>query len=145
MHLHQSEEVYFSAGTQHHIISFNETKIANAICADSNNETHCKISADLGASVYIVGSMITGGGYKADTEKLKNYAKDHNMLVALANYSALTTPFTDGWAPIGKSAFWTIKGILVCANEAQDGLVIVEKKVVDKGKYEWIGEVVGID
>tara|TARA_R110001583_G_scaffold112917_2_gene263050 strand:- start:2648 stop:3424 length:777 start_codon:yes stop_codon:yes gene_type:complete len=137
MHLHQSEEAYFSAGSQPHIITFHDTKIANAICADSNDATHCRTYAELGASVYIAGSMITAGGYKADTDKLQAHARDHNMLVALANYDASTTPFSDGWAPIGKSAFWTNKGLLVCANEFQEALVIAKKV-----NEEWIGEVV---
>ncbi|WP_413698694.1 nitrilase-related carbon-nitrogen hydrolase [Psychromonas sp. KJ10-10] len=115
MHLHGGEENYFSPGNKHHLITLNNTKIANAICADTNHPIHCLKCVNLGASAYIAGSMISSTGYQADTDMLQNYAEQYNMLVALANYSSKTGKVADGWQPIGKSAIWLKQGLLVVA------------------------------
>ncbi|WP_340678987.1 carbon-nitrogen hydrolase family protein [Paraglaciecola sp.] len=121
--LHAGEERYFSKGTQHKILTISNTKIANAICADTNDEAHVKTSSELGASVYIAGVLITEGGYESDTAVMNSYASKYNILVAMANHNQPT----GGWAPIGKSAIWTNAGLLASATETQNALVVAEK------------------
>ncbi|WP_293267329.1 carbon-nitrogen hydrolase family protein [Neptunomonas sp.] len=132
IYLHSGEEVYFSEGAHHKILTISNTKIANAICADANNEAHVQTSSELGASVYIAGVLITEGGYDSDTAVMNNYASKYNMLVAMANHNQPT----GDWAPIGKSAIWTNAGLLASATETQNALVVAEK--LDNG---WAGQV----
>ena len=99
------------------------TKIAIAICADTNNPDHVKIYADKGASIYVAGALVTEGGYNSDTEKLATYAKQHNMLVAMANHNRPT----GGLKPVGKSAAWSKDGLLTMAGENTSSLVISQQ------------------
>lgn len=122
MHLHLGEDVYFSPGEHHHILSLCGTKIANAICADTSQASHAQIAFGLGASVYVAGVLITEAGYQTDTDLMKSYALKHNMLVAMANHNKST----GGWQPIGKSAMWSNRGLLVSATENQQALIIAE-------------------
>ena len=51
------------------------------------------------------------------------YANKYNMLVAMANHNQPT----GNWAPIGKSAIWSNTGLLACASNNQNSLVVTEK------------------
>jgi len=135
IHLHSGEEMYFSDGNHHHSITIGNTKIANAICADTNHTDHARACSELGASVYIAGVLISEAGYNVDTAAMANYAKKYNMLVAMANHNQPT----GGWAPTGKSAIWSNTGLLACASETQSALVVATKL-----NDEWSGEVCAI-
>jgi predicted amidohydrolase len=132
MHLHSGESIYFNDGNEHHLITLGNTKVANAICADTNNADHARICSEFGASVYIAGVLISESGYETDTAAMAHYAKNHNMLVAMANYNQPT----GGWAPIGKSAIWSNAGLLACASETQNALIVATKL-----NDAWSGEV----
>lgn len=132
MHLHAGEEVYFSHGTNHNLITIGNTKMANAICADTNHSNHARTCSELGAGVYIAGVFITESGYDPDTAIMASYARKYNMLVAMANHNQQA----GNWAPIGKSAIWSNTGLLACASKSQTSLVIAEK-IDDK----WRGQV----
>ncbi|MDB4837642.1 carbon-nitrogen hydrolase family protein [Marinomonas sp.] len=135
IHLHSGEEVYFNRGTDHNCITIGNTKIANAICADTNNSNHALTCSELGASVYIAGVLITEGGYDSDTAVMAAYAKKYNMLVAMANHSQPT----GNLAPIGKSAIWSNTGLLACASKNKNSLVVAEKL-----DGNWSGQVLEI-
>ncbi|MDP3815719.1 carbon-nitrogen hydrolase family protein [Pseudomonas sp.] len=123
MHLHPGEDRYFTAGRAHHVITVGGTKIANAICADTNHRSHAEWCAESGATIYIAGVLITARGYAADTRQLQAHARNLNMLVAMANHSQPT----GGWKPIGKSAIWAPSGLIASANETSNALLIAEK------------------
>ncbi|TEW53255.1 carbon-nitrogen hydrolase family protein [Psychromonas sp. RZ22] len=135
MYLHSGEEAYFNRGSDYNCITIGNTKIANAICADTNNSNHARTCSKLGASVYIAGVLITEGGYDSDTAVMAAYANEYNMLVAMANHSQPT----GNWAPIGKSAIWSNTGLLACASENQNALVVAEKL-----DGNWSGQVMEI-
>lgn len=132
MHLHAGEEAYFSHGTNHNLVTIGNTKIANAICADTNNLTHARTCSELGAAVYMAGVFITDSGYDSDTAIMASYASKYNMLVAMANHNQQA----GNWSSIGKSAIWSNTGLLACASESQTSLVIAEQ-IGDK----WHGQV----
>jgi len=123
IHLHSGEDKFFSKGSHHNVLTMSNTKIANAICADTNNTVHAKTCYELGTSIYIAGVLITEGGYDADTAVMHSYARKYNMLVAMANHNQPT----GNWKPIGKSAMWTNAGLLASATESQHALVVAEK------------------
>ncbi|MDA7746448.1 carbon-nitrogen hydrolase family protein [Psychromonas sp.] len=123
MNLHPGEEKYFSNGSRYHSLTVESTVIANAICADTNNENHALSCFNLGASIYIAGVLIGKSGYVSDTKLMAEYAKRYNMLVAMANHNQPTGI----WSPVGKSAIWSSSGLLACASEIQNALVVAEK------------------
>ena len=117
MNLHSGEETYFSVGDKRHSFQLNNITVANAICADTNNIEHAKGCAALGADVYMASVLITAGGYDADTQLMSSYAREFNMLVAMANHNRPT----GNWDPVGKSAIWTKSGQLNWADKSQNG------------------------
>jgi len=123
MYLHAGEEVYFNRGINHHFITIANTKIANAICADTNNSNHAHTCSELKSSVYIAGVLISAGGYDSDTAAMARYANKYNMLVMMANHNQPT----GNWDPVGKSAIWSNTALLACASEHQNALVVAEK------------------
>lgn len=133
MHLHTGEEQWFSAGQQHCQVPVADQTIGIAICADANYPQHARAHARQGTSVYAVSAMITADGYPKDTENLANHARDHQMLVLLANHHQPT----GGWVPTGKSAAWTPSSLLVQAPEKGDVLVVAER-----ANDAWRGEVI---
>ena len=133
MNLHPGEEKYFSAGDKRHTFELSNIKVANAICADTNNIEHAKGCAALGADVYMASVLITTGGYDADTRMMSRYARYFDLLVAMANHNSAT----GDWNPVGKSAIWTKSGLLICADETQRALVIAERN-----DHEWTGQIV---
>ena len=135
IHLHPGEEKFFSPGRRHYTFDINDTRIASAICADTNHAIHAKTCCDLGARLYIAGVWITESGYSADALALSGYARDLNMLVAIANYSQMP----DGRSTAGKSAIWGESGLLASADDSQNALVIAEEE-----PDGWDGRVVAI-
>ena len=81
MKLHPGENEYFKAGEKYKILDIQNQKVAVAICADTTHPEHANNYAEMGASVYVAGVLISSAGYKTDTELLSSYAKEHNMLV----------------------------------------------------------------
>lgn len=132
INLHPGEEIFFDNGQNYNLITIHNTKIANAICADTNNVNHAHTCAELGADVYIAGVLITEGGYDLDTTVMAEHAHKYNMLVAMANHNQPT----GNWAPIGKSAIWSSTGLLACASEKQNALVVAEQV-----NEQWYGQV----
>jgi len=135
IHLHGDEKKYFTAGINHHCLKIDDTTIANAICADTSHSIHARTCKSLGADVYVASVLYFPSCYDKDIKMLSSYAKDYDMLVGMANHNKPTGPHTG----IGKSALWDKNGLIICANETDDVLVIAEK--IDS---KWIGTIVGI-
>lgn len=122
MNLHPGEEDYFSIGHCHHNVQLKGQNIFNAICADTNNQSYVKACADMGASVYTAGVLISTAGYKADTENLESYARKFGLIVVMANHNQPT----GGWNSAGKSAVWEPSGLISAADQTQNALVVAE-------------------
>jgi predicted amidohydrolase len=135
MHLHSGEDKYFSVGTSYELVSVDGSTIANAICADTNAIEHVGGCVEKGAKIYISGAMITRNGYAKDTEALKGYARNFNILVAVANQNS----HSSNGRPCGESAIWTSSGLLALANESQSAIVTAEKTSTG-----WTGEVIEV-
>ncbi|WP_226646217.1 carbon-nitrogen hydrolase family protein [Microbulbifer variabilis] len=133
INLHPGEEEYFQGGRDLKVVEICNHKIGIAVCADINNPMHIKEYAKLGVSVYVAGVLISEHGYTAETKKLADYAKRHNMLVSMANHNQLT----GGWQPSGKSAAWCGKGGSAIAGIDKSSLVV--SKFV---KNQWVSKVV---
>lgn len=135
IHLHGDEKKYFTEGINHHCIKIDDTTIANAICADTSHSIHARTCKSLGADIYVAGVLYFPSCYDKDIKMLSSYAKEYDMLVGMANHNKPTGPHTG----IGKSALWDKNGLIVCANETDDVLVIAEKT-----DSKWLGSIVEI-
>ncbi len=99
--------------------------IGLAICADTANSEHAANIAGKGATIYLCSMLITANGYAEDTRILSEYARQYNMLVAMANYYGET----GGWSAIGQSGIWNGTGALIGqAGIETEGLVVGVKK-----------------
>ncbi|MNN86913.1 hypothetical protein D3C81_2043910 [compost metagenome] len=80
--------------------------------------------------------LITEGGYAADSALLQGYAREHGMLVLMANHGGAT----GGWESAGRSAIWAADGrLLAAAPGTGDALVIARRQAA-----LWRGEVVPV-
>ena len=105
-HLHHGEETYFKPGTTGLQIELEGERVSFAICADTTHPSHAEAAARAGATVYAAGVFITPTGIEADSAQLRGYAKDHKLVVLMANYAAPS----GGFQTAGKSAIWDERG-----------------------------------
>ena len=95
--------------------------MAPAICADISHHEHLAVASEKGVSVYAAGVMITPNGYLHDSELLRGYAVDHELVVLLSNYGGAT----GGYASAGKFAVWGADGeLLVEASVSGEAVVL---------------------
>jgi predicted amidohydrolase len=105
-HLHSGEERFFVAGTMGLQIGLDGERVSFAVCADTTHPTHAEAAARAGATVYAAGVFITPTGIETDSAQLRGYAKNHRMVVLMANYAAPS----GGFPTAGKSAIWDERG-----------------------------------
>lgn len=125
-YLHPGEDQYVGAGirggTRHSL--YGEV-LAQAICADTSHIAHARAAANLGASLYLAGVLVSETGYATDARNLQRYAGQFQMGVLMANHGSPS----GGYKAAGKSAFWASGGELIAAAPgAGDGLLIVSKE-----------------
>src|SRR5471032_1532310 len=125
-HLHGSETQVFTQGNGGPLLSVQDNAIGLAICADILQPSHPQCAADAGAQIYAAGVLITEKSYPQESTMLQGYARQHNMVVMLANHCAPT----GGWVPGGQSAVWDDTGRLIVAAGAGDDTLVVAKKVL---------------
>ena len=123
-HLHGSETQVFAQGNGGPLLSVQDNAIGLAICADILQPSHPQCAADAGAQIYAAGVLITEKSYPQESAMLQGYARQHNMVVMLANHCAPT----GGWVPGGQSAVWDETGKLIVAASAGDDTLVVAQK-----------------
>jgi len=84
-YLHEGEEVAFVPGDGGHAVRIGGQVVCVAICADITHGEHAYAAAARGADIYAASCFITPGGYRADSELLAGYAREHRMTVLMAN------------------------------------------------------------
>jgi predicted amidohydrolase len=104
-----AESTVFHAGDRSPLIQFAGSTAAVAICADIAIPSHSQQAAQRGAKVYIASMFVIPSDFEGDSEKLRAYARQHAMVVALANFGCAT----GGLAAAGRSSVWSEKGELV--------------------------------
>ena len=115
----------FAAGSQ---------TIGLAICADSSQPSHPRAYAEGGATVYAAGVFLNEEWYATDAPRLAAYAREHRLLVVMANHGASVGTYTS----VGRSAVWAPGGdLLVQAEGTESALVIAP---LNRG--DWLCEVV---
>lgn len=120
-HLHEGEEACFSPGDRGCVVAVKDRQVALAICADTNQAIHARDAATHGADVYAAGVLITADGYERDADILQGDAREHRMVVLMANHSHPT----GGLTPAGRSAIWDETGQrLIAAVGTEEALVV---------------------
>ena len=133
IHVHDSEADYFQSGTAYSVTPHKGTRIGAAICADLTKPSHAAGTVADGADVYAVGALISEAGIIREAPMLEAYARDHNVLVALANYASPSGPYI----PAGKSAVWAPGGELIAALDGTEEALVVAEKTAEG----WQGEI----
>jgi predicted amidohydrolase len=84
-YLHQGEEVTFAPGEGGAPLCVGGHTVRIAICADITHPEHARAAADAGARLYVASCFLTPSGYPTDAGLLQRYAREHRMVVLLAN------------------------------------------------------------
>lgn len=114
-YLHDGEEHTFVPGAGGAALRVGDHTVGVAICADIAHPEHARAAAIGGAGIDAASCFITPEGYAADAALLRGYAREHRMVVLLANYGAATS----AWCSAGRSAIWSSDGELLACGPAE--------------------------
>lgn len=123
IHLHSTEEDYFSAGTEHVLEPCHGEQIGVTICADMSAPQHAATYKNMGATIYAASVLVSENGYAADAVIMEARAKEHGLLVAMSNHNKPS----GGWISGGRTAIWTPDGQYCAAGATEDALVVAER------------------
>lgn len=135
-HLHPGEERAFAAGSGGAPLAFAEHQVALAVCADFSHASHVQAAAHAGADVYAAGVLISEGGYAVDGTLLQGYAREHGLLVLMANHGGPS----GGWTCAGRSAAWGPQGKLLAAVDGVGEALLL----VRGGAGQWQAQVLPV-
>ncbi|QZI73070.1 carbon-nitrogen hydrolase family protein [Pseudomonas protegens] len=122
-HLHPGEERAFAPGSGGAPLQLGDETLALAVCADVCHASHVQAAVDAGAGIYAAGVLISEGGYAVDSALLQGYARDHGILVLMANHGGPS----GGWACAGRSAIWGAQGQLLGAVEGVGEALLIAR------------------
>jgi len=103
------ESTVFHPGDRDPLVQFGGHSAALAICADIGRPSHPQQAADRGAEIYLASMFVIPSDFEGDSAKLRGYAAQHRMTVALANFGSAT----GGLATAGRSSIWSETGELL--------------------------------
>jgi predicted amidohydrolase len=117
-----AEATVFQAGERNPLVQFGGNVAAVAVCADVGRPSHPQQAAERGAKTYLASMFVIPSEFDGEVSKLKGYAVQHSMMVALANFGSPT----GGLASAGRSTIWSESGELLVQLEANGaGVAIV--------------------
>lgn len=128
-HLHPGEERFFAPGSGGAPLQLGNEVLALAVCADFCHASHVQAAVDAGAGFYAAGVLISEGGYAIDSALLQGYARDHGILVLMANHGGPS----GGWSCAGRSAIWSAQGQLLGAVEGVGEALLIARR--DGGQW----------
>ena len=104
-----AEATVFQLGDRNPLIRFGGNIAAVAVCADIGRSSHPQLAADRGARTYLASMFVIPSEFEGEVSKLRRYAVQHSMMVALANFGGPS----GGLASAGRSAVWSETGQLL--------------------------------
>ena len=123
-HLHEGEKQFATPGQEPtHTQQLGATRIASAICADTNQPIHAARAAQAGARVYAAGILTSDTGYAAEAPLWRAYAKEHHMVVLMANHGGPS----GGYVSAGKSCIWNALGHPIAASSGRGNWLVIAK------------------
>ena len=123
-HLHPGEERVFVPGSGGAPLQLGNEVLALAVCADFCHASHVQAAVDAGAGIYAAGVLISEGGYAVDSALLQGYARDHGILMLMANHGGPS----GGWSCAGRSAIWGAQGQLLGAVEGVGEALLIAQR-----------------
>jgi predicted amidohydrolase len=120
-HLAAGEEGFFSACVSDLLFEAGEESVILAICAELGHPLHAARVAVSGATVHLASVLNTPKGYEIDAAVLLGFARDHSMLVMMANHGG----DSGGYRTAGKSSAWSGRdGLLASLPGPGEGMMI---------------------
>jgi predicted amidohydrolase len=104
-----AEATVFEPGERNPLVEFGGNVAAVAVCADVGRSSHPQQAASRGAKTYLASMFVIPSEFDGEVSKLRGYAVQHSMMVALANFGRPT----GGLASAGRSAIWSETGELL--------------------------------
>lgn len=121
--LHQGEDKTFAPGHGGDALSIHDHVVGLAICAEITHPEHATEAAQRGANIYAASCFITPNGYACDTGLLAGYAREHRMMVLMANFGN----GNETWSSAGRSAIWSCSGELLIQGPPEGEAVLIAK------------------
>jgi predicted amidohydrolase len=121
--LHEGEQQAFAAGRGGEPLSVRDHVVGLAICAEITHPEHATEAAQRGADIYAASCFITPNGYTHDTDLLAGYAREHRMMVLMANFGTGNGTLSSA----GRSAIWSHTGALLIQGPPEGEAVLVAK------------------
>jgi predicted amidohydrolase len=121
--LHQGEEKTFAPGAGGDPLSIHDHVVGIAICAEITHPEHAAETAQRGANIYAASCFITPNGYAHDTRLLAGYAREHRMMVLMANFGN----GNETWQSAGRSAIWSPTGALLIEGPPAGQAILIAK------------------
>jgi predicted amidohydrolase len=117
-----AEATVFQPGDRDPLIRMGNHVAAVAVCADIGRPSHPQRAADRGARTYLASMFVIPSDFDGEVTKLRRYAVQHSMTVALANFGSPS----GGLASAGRSAIWSETGeLLVQLGASGAGVAVV--------------------
>ena len=117
-----AEATVFQPGERNPLVRFGGNVAAIAVCADVGRPSHPQQAAERGAKTYLASMFVIPSEFDGEVSKLRGYAVQHSLMVALANFGCPT----GGLVSAGRSAIWSETGELLVQLAANgSGVAIV--------------------
>jgi predicted amidohydrolase len=118
------EASVFRPGDLDPLVPFGDGGVgAIAICADTGHASHPRRAAERGATAYLASMFVIPSDLESDSSKLRRYAVEHSMLVALSNFGKST----GGLQAAGRSSIWSEQGELLAELPASGSGIVVAR------------------
>lgn len=121
--LHKDELPYFINGTEQLYLTFNNIKVAPAICYESLLKEHSEQCFKNGAKIYIASVAKSAEGVEKAFKHFPDVASKYGMTVLMSN----SIGPSDNFLSAGKTSIWNDKGLLVGQlNDVDEGILIID-------------------
>ena len=81
-----AEATAFEPGDRNPLLRLGDSTAAIGVCADIGRPSHPRQAAARGATVYLASMFVIPSDFEGDSVKLRGYAAQYSMAVALANF-----------------------------------------------------------
>lgn len=104
-----AESTVFDPGDRNPLVRFAGHAAAVAVCADVGRASHVEQAASRGIGAYLASMFVIPSEFESEAGKLSGYARQHSIVVALANFGSPS----GGLAAAGRSSIWSEQGELL--------------------------------
>ncbi|PNW25796.1 carbon-nitrogen hydrolase family protein [Formosa algae] len=131
-YLHPGEEKYFVSGKNSSPITFENNKLAFAICYETSIPEHSEKAFKNGANIYIASVLNSINGVDKDINRISNIAKKYKMTAVMANLVGKSGEYDCA----GKSSVWNNEGLLIGQlNNTNEGIAVFDTETKELSKY----------